>query len=271
MRTLFLGDSHASGYKCIDNKVTQWGDNNYADVYSTEFDRDVTVYAQPGASNQKYPTWVKSMLDYYDDIDELFVQSTYWNRWLMGCSRNLEYGANTKADLFLDTRYVCPRNPRIKYMTDWRAVDDYVELVEQPRAESFEQFKGIIYDENNITSDWAPFHEKYTYSKLYHECLTHLQYREYCGNLYIINSLCKERGIRWYLWRINNRVYFPDHLDFFGKLDCTVADKSAEQWIKETYKINIQDTILDTEHYSRSTHELIGKDYFTYLKNKGLQ
>lgn len=266
-KTLFIGDSHASGYNYINGQVCQWEDNNYADVYTTAFDKDVVVYALPGACNRKYPIWLKSILDRHDDIDEVFVQSTYWNRWLMGASRNLEYGDGTSANLFTDDRYVCPRNPRIKYYTDWKATDDFVELVEQCRAELFEQFKGFNYTGDNITPDWEPFHEKYPYTKLYHESLTHIQYREYLGDLYIINTLCKERGIKWYLWTINNRVYFPKHFDLYGPLtECTIADKSAEQWIKENYKINIEDNTVDTEHYPRSTHELIGKDYFAYLK-----
>ena len=99
-RTLFLGDSHAAGYYFKD-RPHQW-EHNYGDSYSKLYNKDVIVYALPGATNKKYPIWLKSMLDRYDDIDEVFVQSTYWNRWLMGASRKLEYGDGTASDMFLD-------------------------------------------------------------------------------------------------------------------------------------------------------------------------
>ena len=125
-RTLFVGDSHAAGYWCeTDETVHQW-EHNYGDCYSVENDKEVIVYALPGACNKKYPIWIKSVLDRYDDIDEIFVQSTYWNRWLMGASKKLEYGDGTKSDMFLDDRYKCPNNDKIAYYTDWRVIDDFI-------------------------------------------------------------------------------------------------------------------------------------------------
>lgn len=266
-RTVFLGDSHAAGYWVEPNQTVHQWEHNYGNSYSKEYNKDVAVYATPGACNKKYPIWLKSMLDRYDDVDEVFVQSTYWNRWLMGASKNLDYGDGTKSDMFLDDRYVCPRNNKIKYFTDWRAVDDFIEIPEQCRAELFEQFKGLYFDDDNITPDWAPFHEKYPYTKLYNESLTHLQYRDYLSDMFVINALCKEYGVKWYLWTMNERVYFPKNFDLFGPLsECVIAAKSAETYLKETVNIQIEDDTLDGEHYPESTHQLIATNYFNYLK-----
>jgi len=266
-RTVFLGDSHAAGYWVEPDKTVHQWEHNYGDSYSVKNNKDVAVYATPGACNKKYPIWLKSMLDRYDDIDEIFVQSTYWNRWLMGASKNLNYGDGTKSDLFLDDRYICPNNERIRYFTDWKGTDEFIEIPEQCRAELFEQFKGLHIDFENITPDWAPFHEKYPYTKLYNESLTHLQYRDYLGDLYIINAMCKERGLKWYLWTINNRVYFPKHFNLFGPLtECIIAPKNAEEYLKETLNISIEDNQIDGEHYPKSTHNLIAEHYFEYLK-----
>jgi hypothetical protein len=265
--SIFIGDSHSTGYSYVNDKVLQWQDNNYANAYSIAFNKDVAVYALPGASNQKYPIWLKSMIDRYKDIDNVFIQSTYWNRWIMGASKDLEYGDGTKSDLFLDDRYVCPNNPRIKYYTDWKATDDFIELVEQCRAELFEQFKGLTYDPNDISPNWAPFHEKYPYTRLYHESLTHLQYREYLGNLYIINSLCKENNIQCHLWRMNDRVYMPNDFYLFGELDhINIVKDSAKKWVEDTYNLNIEDNTLDGEHYPKETHEIIGCEYIPYIE-----
>jgi hypothetical protein len=264
-RTLFLGDSHAAGYYFKD-RPHQW-EHNYGDSYSKLHNKEVIVYALPGATNKKYPIWLKSMLDRYDDIDEVFVQSTYWNRWLMGASKKLNYGDGTTSDMFLDDRYVCPNNDKIKYYTDWRATDDFIEIPEQCRSEIFEQYKGIIYDEDNITPDWAPFHEKYSYTRLYHEALTHLQYRDYNTDMFVINALCKERGIKWHLWTMNERVYFPKYINLFGPLtECSNKNISAETFLKSNHNISIEDHQIDGEHYPLRVHDLIAEHYFTFLK-----
>ena len=264
-RTLFLGDSHAAGYYFKD-RPHQW-EHNYGDSYSKLHNKEVIVYALPGATNKKYPIWLKSMLDRYDDIDEVFVQSTYWNRWLMGASKKLNYGDGTTSDMFLDDRYVCPNNDKIKYYTDWRATDDFIEIPEQCRSEIFEKYKGITYDEDNITPDWAPFHEKYSYTRLYHEALTHLQYRDYNTDMFVINALCKERGIKWHLWTINERVYFPKYINLFGPLtECSNKNISAETFLKSNHNISIEDHQIDGEHYPLRVHDLIAEHYFTFLK-----
>ena len=100
-RTLFIGDSHAHGYYEVGNTISAWQDNNYAEIYADENNKQVVIYSQPGGCNRKYPAWLKSMLDRYDDIDEVFIQSTYWNRFLLSCSRNLDVGETTDVDLYL--------------------------------------------------------------------------------------------------------------------------------------------------------------------------
>ena len=77
-RTLFIGDSHTVGYKTIEGKIgpgsfTFWNDNNYAVKYSEIHDRNIVIYAQPGATNNLYTTWLANMFSKYSDIDEVFI------------------------------------------------------------------------------------------------------------------------------------------------------------------------------------------------------
>ena len=264
-RTLFIGDSHASGYYDDPQRgVLTWQENNYAEIYSKLNDKPVVVYAQPGGCNKKYPVWLRAMFEQYDDIDEVFVQSTYWNRYLLACSRNLDIGDGIQANHFSDGPNV---SNNIERWTDVRTTDDYVELVEQQRTETFEAFKGFAYDDKNVTADWALFHEKYTYTKLWHESVTHLQYREYCGDLYIMENLCREYGVKWYLWSINNRVFMPQNYEFYGPLkNCTRSDISAEGYIQLNHGYNIEDRTSDGEHYLYDTHEVIAKDFIPFVK-----
>jgi len=268
--TLFLGDSHSTGYYQTDQGLEWWTDANYAEIYSKIHNKPVIIYAQPGGCNKKYPVWLRAMFEKYDDIDEVFVQSTYWNRYLLACSRMLDVGDGMKADHFSYGPNPPPasNDKDIHRWTDERVTENYVELVEQCRPELFEQFKGFNYEERNTTADWGPFNEKYAYTKLWHESATHLQYKEYCGDLYIIDNLCKEYGVNWYLWSINNRVFMPDEHEFYGPLkNCTRSDVSAEGYIEKMHNYNINDQTSDGEHYLYNTHEIIAKEYIPHLKS----
>ena len=74
-RTLFLGDSHSHGYFEMGGKVNAWESNNYAELYALENNKQTVMYSMPGGCNRKYPAWLRTMLDRYNDIDEVFVQS----------------------------------------------------------------------------------------------------------------------------------------------------------------------------------------------------
>ena len=80
-------------------------------------------------------------------------------------------------------------------------------MVEQTRHENYEEFKGFAFNDMKVGHDFKPFHEKYSYTKLWHELVTPLQYKDYCIDLLAIDTMCKERDIKWYLWTINNRVF----------------------------------------------------------------
>ena len=73
------------------------------------------------------------MLERYNDIDEVFIQSTYWNRFLMACSRNQDVGDGIKADSFIDdpTR----KDTLIPGIVIHRITDDYVELTEKSQIQ----------------------------------------------------------------------------------------------------------------------------------------
>ena len=221
----------------------------------------------PGGCNRKYPAWLRTMLDRYQDIDEVFVQSTYLNRFLLSCSKNLGVGETTDSSLYLDDEQ--PKDELIDRYTDHRITDDYVEMVEQTRKENYEAFKGLEFHDMKVGHDYKLFHEKYSYTKLWHELITPLQYKDYCIDLYAIDNMCKERKIKWYLWNINNRVFIPDNIDFYGKLSCVKAPLSAEQFFKDKMNLDIETDHyrLDTEHYIREIHNKIARDYIGYLKD----
>lgn len=270
-RTLFIGDSHASGYYEADGKVNFWKDNNYAEVYSEIHKKPVVIYCQPGGTWLKYPQWIRWCLDRYDDIDEVWVQSTYWNRWVMGAVRDATEGEDITTDTFVD--HTSPKTDSIHRYTDHRISEDskYVETVEQVRPSLMEEFKGLTFEDNKITDQWEPFHEKYTYSKLWYELATHIQYRNFCLNYYAIDNMLSKRKIKWFLWTINNRQFMPKNINYYGKLEnVTKADMSAERWFSTKKNMEIERMTIDGEHYDRKIHETIAKEYFPYVRKLSL-
>lgn len=276
-KSLFIGDSHSAGYS-MENLNTPnptpvlWGEANYAELYSEYNNKEVIVYALPNGCNKKYPLWLKSMLDKYDDIDEVFIQSTYWNRDLLAASKNLDIADGIKSNHFMS-----PAEPSsnslvsfgaITRWTDILVTDDYIENCVRTAPDSKHlEYKGFDFEELNsgmLNTTNMP----YAYTKLWHEHITHLQYREYCSFLFIIDTLCKNYGVKWHLWNINERVMLPKHLDLFGALDnCIRTDVSAETFIQSKHYINIEDHQVDGEHYAINVHKIIAKEFIPYLKN----
>ncbi len=274
-RTLFLGDSHSHGYAEIDGEVKFWQEYNYGEIYSKLNNTPVAIYSIPGGCNKKYPTWLKAMLNYYENnISEIFIQATYWNRYLIACSRNLDVGDGIKPDHFTrgPKQPVAKDDPElVDRWTDELVSEEHAELIEQCRPENFEQFKGFEYSERRgMTHDWGPFQEKYQYTKLWHESATHLQYREWCADYLLMDFICAKLNIPMYVWSINDRVFIPQHKDFYGEFTTTrFAPISAEQFILKEHNINIEtDTYrYDGEHYTTEIHEIIAKDYIDFVKN----
>lgn len=272
-RTLFIGDSHSHGYYEDANGDLQfWQESNYAEIYSKKNNKPIVIYSLPGGCNKKYPVWVRSMLNYYDDIDEVFIQSTYWNRYLLAGTKNFDVGEKLPVNHFNLGPNDLERHKNDKMIERWtdkKITEEYTEIVCQMLPENFEEFKGFTYDENNFTNKFQPFHEKYCYTKLWHESVSHLQHREYCSDLYIISNMCKERNIPVYVWSINNRVFMPkDNYQIFGELkNCTYADVSVQGYILDKHKFDIEDTTVDGEHYPYRIHELIANEYISYIKS----
>ena len=275
-RTLFIGDSHSCGYYVIDYNTPNakplfWEKNNYAEIYSELNNKPVAIYAIPNGCNKKYPVWLRAMFEHYSDIDEVFVQSTYWNRDLLAANKNLDIADGLKANHFTVGPNVEPSpqdTPLIERWEDVQVTDNYVEIATRSAPDGKDlEYKGFDLSEinNGMRNTFA---NSYAYTKLWHEHITHLQYRDYCSNLFIINALCKEYGVNWYLWNINERVIMPQHLDFYGSLDnCIRTDVSAEQFIKQHHHYNIENYRLDGEHYVYDIHKIIAEEYILHLKD----
>ena len=275
-RTLFLGDSHSAGfYENSDGtSCTIWdSENNYAEIYSKLYDVPSAVYAMPGACNRHYPVWFSFLVDEYE-TNTAFIQSTYWNRDLLAANKNLDIADGMKSDHFCTpgrSKFPVPEyrdSKLIERWTDELVSDDYIEncVRTAPNSKHLE-YKGFTFEELDCGMENI-LNMPYAYVKLWHEHITHLQYREFCSNLFIIDTLCKNYGVKWHLWTINDRVVMPKDLNFYGPLEnCIRAEVSAETFIKDKHKLNIEQMVLDGEHYNYNVHKIIANEFIPYIKN----
>lgn len=278
MTTVFLGDSHACGYMIKHDKPTYWNGNNYAELYAEHYNKPVVVYGMPGGCNRKYPSWVKTVLDRYTDIDEIFIQSTYWNRHLIGINTTEQPFVNS-----LDADYFAfgPNkglageniNPLVDRWIDIKLYEGgtgYGEISHNHMPDHYVPFKGLKWNAYH-DNDFKPVEEKYYYTKLWFELLTHLQYRDYCQDLFTIDRLCEQRGIKWHLWAINDRVFIPDNPYYYGDLTNlqTYNIVNTRQWFKDNKGIDIDTPKyrVDDEHYTTDVHRTIATEYFEHLQN----
>ena len=93
MRIAALGCSHTCGYHVADipddvslNHETwpysgKWHDNNWAEFYINSKDADGVIFANSSNGWWEYSEWLSFLFKKYDDIKEVVVQNTYWNRF----------------------------------------------------------------------------------------------------------------------------------------------------------------------------------------------
>jgi hypothetical protein len=266
-RTLFLGDSHSTGYAVQSDGIpTHWNENNYAEIYSTLNNVPSAVYALPGCCNRKFPVWVRYLLNTYE-VDKIFIQSTHWNRYLIANDPSLDLGESYNVDNFVE-RYEDTPNGLVHRYTDKIFNKDRFESMMGQFEEYWDKFKGFNFSFDNPMSAFKVLEENYRYTKLWHEALTHLQLRDYIGDMIIIDHIVRNKDIKVYVWPINNRIYMPENTEIYGKFDSVKFVKiSAEDFLLEKHRMKISKmTIDDNEHYSIAVHQAIAEKYLPYIE-----
>lgn len=264
---LFVGCSHTNGFWSERNKdggldKIVADKNNYAEIYANELaDERCYIYSSAGASNNKYPRWIRHMLNTHKDIKGIFLQSTYWDRWVMAADmkqhhRNLDPGYFTY--LYKDTK-------NLMFYDDYNTKDyTLVEWFEKVKWESVAN-----YDEGcpefNGGYDWVGFDTSYMHMKFHTDIATHLKTEEYLKDIALIDAMV---DIPVYVWRINERAQRADKLDVYKDLDHVIhIETPASIWIKENLNIDIETMTLDEEHYNEDAHRLIAQHFIPEVLN----
>lgn len=264
---LFIGDSHAHGY-WYDTEINDlrfWDINNYAQIYANDIaSSKCYVYSYPGAPNNKYPRWIKHMLNIHPDISAVLLQSTYWDRWIMANNIRLDF---PELDVGHFTRKFYSDDNVILY-DDYNTIEHiYLEWNEKPKWGSISKYNESVPDLNGLLN-WPGYNSKYMHIKFHDEILTHLTYEMYSRDIALIDTICAEKNIPVYIWRMTDRVEFPEKFDSFKKLTNTKIFRTpANIWIKENLNIDIDSKKVDEEHYNYESHKLVAHHFIPELIN----
>lgn len=263
-RTLFVGCSHTMGYRedAPPNEPNVWRDNNYAEIYSEITGQQVVIMASAGAGNRAFHRFIAYAFEKYNDIDEVFVQSTYWGRFPIAINPDLDYKNIFYKGFFIDENF---RTENIdRYSIALSPDNKYLETYMKPRASDYDHFP-YIKDTQVWKTEPDIRRSSHMYIQMWHHNNTHLEQEDYFTYMTMCDVLCKKYKAKMYIWNINDRCYIPKETkDYYTKLDAKIAPKDAENYLKKYIKI---DTV-DGEHYSTNVHTAIAERYIPYVKEQ---
>ena len=268
-RILFIGDSHTSGYSIDQGPLPNiyipkiWESNNYAEIYCKKNDSDGVIYATPGVGNDRYPDWIKFCLDMYPDIDTLVLQTTYWNRWMLSSNLYSTFEEEIPLDNFTVqqdqgdsiTRYMdhTQQDCNGHYLFHAKTYPGHMDHLQMPDIEKLEPFESA----------------NYLQMKIFNELETFISKQRYTRDLSLIDKMCKEKNVKFHMWRLNTDVFIPNEIKVYGDLDIVLERKPCVDFLKENGIDHTKHhTGNDNEHYDYIFHEAIADQFIPYLLEK---
>ena len=212
--------------------------------------------ASAGTGNRVYPRFLAHAFKTYDDIDEVFIQSTYWGRFPIVINPDLDPTKIFPTDFFLQ------KDSTDELVDRWSialSVDNkYLEHYHKPQPQDWEMFPY-----NRETAPWVAEPDtrrsSHLYFQMWHYQNTHLEQEDYFKDIALCDMICNNNNVPMYVWNINNRCFIPQD-------NCIRTEMSAQVFIQQNHNYNIEDKTLDGEHYGKDTHNIIAADYIKYLK-----
>lgn len=266
-RKLFVGDSHTMGY--IDPEESGmfhiWQNNNYAEIYANVEKQKTAIYASSGCGNKEYVNFVADAFKRYDDIDEVFVQSTYWGRFPLAINPDLDEKKIFPLDFFFSKdrhdEYVD------RYSIGMVQQNKYLLAYTKAKPEDFDRNKYIV--TTGPRSQPSLNQSSYMYIQMWHYCQTHLEQQDYFRDMLLLDTLCTRNNAKMYLWNINDRCFIPKEVsNFYTQLQSTtITDVDALNYIKQFSDVDLEEQKVDSEHYNKYVHSLIAEHYIPHLRN----
>jgi len=260
MRTAVIGCSHSAGYSYSKQHGTRdrWNDNNWAEIYINNQNKDGVIFACPGRGWYDYSERLAFLLKKYDDIDEVVIQQTYWNRFRIGFQNPCHYENLVPLDTHMNLEETKGRIDCYNinmWNDDTKSFDGSRITVKGDYAISPTialQFDPFDITEPNLQTDG------YQRVKAWYEIMTLVNQRSFFKEIYLWNTMCKDKNIDLKIFTINEQTWLPEDLNIIG--DCSygkVANKSVDTFLSTKGKT----FTIDDEHYNVEAHQLIANEY----------
>ena len=269
-RKLFIGCSHSMGYIDPDDRPNFgpfhiWQGNNYAEIYAEEHKEQTVIMASAGCGVREYVNFLAQAFRMYDDIDEVFIQSTYWGRFALAINPDLNEKSTFPLDFFLST------DAKTEFVHRYS-----MGMVQQGKyLLAYNSPKAADYNRNPYLRTTSPMNQpsinqsSFMYIKMWHYLQTHLEQQDYFKDIFICDTLCTANNAKMYLWNVNNRQHIPKETDsFYSKLQSTtIADVDAISYVSQFTDKTLEEEKVDSEHYTSYVHNLIATHYIPYLRS----
>jgi hypothetical protein len=269
-RALFLGDSHTCGYVTVPGKqgpgsYEMWQDNNYAESYARQHNKQTAIYAVPGSCNRVYPDWLRTMLDTHPDIDEVFVLLSSWNRFILAFNEKLSPDV-LPVDYF--TKHILNKDNLVDVYQDELFKGDRFQLYNKPTWEDFSSGASVSFNYDNALVDPDIRKDTFMKVKLFFDLNTHLEQRDFFKDVYAMDNMCHDHGCKLYFFNMTERMKFPQSFEFYGKLKATkLAPMTVESYFRSKFVDHTKFYISDGEHYNKDYHDMIASRYLEWLKS----
>lgn len=268
-RALFIGDSHSCGYwsdpvKTGPGSYTYWNDNNYGEIYSKELDKPVVIYAMAGVNNRVYTDWLACMFEKYNDIDEVFICLSPFNRFRLAFDGVLSDDV-VPIDHF--TTKMESSDGVIDRYCDMTIQGENLQLFNKALDTDYTKFPGI--DIDLAKGLGKPNIRKNTYMevKLFFELNSFIEKRDFLLDVYAWDRMCADNNAKLYLFNFTERLKYPQTFEYYGKLKNTVvASKSVEGYLLSKMIDHKKYYLEDNEHYNREYHSFVATKYIPWLK-----
>ena len=281
MRIAAIGCSHTAGYH-VSNAPEEnvllteenwpfsgrWQDNNWAEEYINSKNADGVIFARIGNGWYEYSEWLDFLFKKYNDITEVIVQNTYWNRFRVTSINPPDY------------EHMIPLEALYKHETTKGRIDCWTKNVEvkdsddpnyrvidaphQIRAKDYVNTVNIDVQHHPRFQWNEPDLRRITYmeGKTWLEIMSLKSQRDWLKEIYILQTLCKENNAELKLFGLNKWTWIPPKMkDYFNFDSIQVATDSVDDWFTQNKRIDIQKHTVDDEHYSKEIHRAIALEY----------
>tara|TARA_B100000900_G_C20488456_1_gene678501 strand:+ start:258 stop:1136 length:879 start_codon:yes stop_codon:yes gene_type:complete len=281
MRIAALGCSHTCGYHVKDmpeDKVLdintwpfsgKWNDNNWAEFYINDKNADGVIFANSSNGWWEYSEWLSFLFKKYDDIKEVVVQNTYWNRFRLSMMDPPDYERMVPLDELYHLEH---KKGNIdlwlkRLHNEEKNVFD-IPFQCYPEDYSNRLHFNVKFDPRFMMDEPDLRAEPYMKVKTWMEIMSLKAQREWFKEMYILQELCRNNGAELKLFSLNKWTWIPDEMlipqlrnSFYNFDHIQVAPTHVEEWFLREKKMDITKTTIDGEHFGEDIHKIIALEY----------